>query len=123
MKSIEPITYIIASNMPKLLEQAIIDAGYKTKSVIGVYTMRETGERVADDCRVVVTEDEGFIMALASLHKQESVLKLDKMRSAELVFTDRRPNEYLGQFRTSETEPKGDYTFDPSTGIYYFCVK
>jgi hypothetical protein len=122
MRSLSQTTYIVAANNSELLENAVKQAGYAAKRVIAV-NYSKSGEKLAHECQAIVTEDEGFVMALSRSYGKESVIKIDAMRNAEILFVDNRPSEWLGEFKTTETVPTGDYIYDAATNIVYICVR
>jgi hypothetical protein len=123
MKPIYPVTYLISANELDLLKNDLKAYNIDSKQVLGAYTM-ENGVKVEEPALVLVTNQETLIKSLAFKYNQESVLKLDATRNAELLFTDGR-TKYIGQFQAVSKEvalkSKG-YTFDESQGVYYTCL-
>lgn len=113
MKAFYNTTYILSSEDLIALDAGLHDLGAATKGVIGKY------KGIEENSIVAVTEDEAGILALAKLHNQESVLRLDAGRFASLLYTN-GTIEPLGQFNSVSVKPNGDYTFDGKT---YYTVE
>lgn len=124
MKSTYPLTYLIASDNTDALENDLKQYGLNYKKIIGKYTGL-AGVEVTEHGFAVVTDKEILMESLGFKHQQESILKLDAHRNAELLFNDGR-TKYIGVFKsTSEADALSSsaYTLDPSTGVYYICER
>ena len=111
--------YIFALNTNDPMEHHILlDAGLSRnqfKIVQGMYNGKsETSYVVDEDFSHIVT-------SLAIEYKQESILYVDEIRDATLIFRDNK-RVPLGKFKAvHHTEVKGlsNYTIDPTTGYVY----
>jgi hypothetical protein len=64
----------------------------------------------------------GDVVDLAKKWNQESVLLLDNQRGAHLIYTDDRPDDYLGAWRElpkTQAIKHDSYTYDPRVNKYF----